>query len=47
VNPSRRSGRSSRAAVTAKTACLPSLRAGEESSKRGNGDFKRGGEKRG
>jgi hypothetical protein len=35
------------AAVAANTAYLPSLRAGEVSSKRGNGDFERGGERRG
>jgi hypothetical protein len=52
VNPCRRSGRSSPAAVTtvvvaASTAYIPSLRAGEESSKRGNGDFELDGERRG
>jgi hypothetical protein len=34
-------------AAVAYTAYLPSLRAGEVSSKRGNGDFERGGERRG
>jgi hypothetical protein len=63
VNPCRRSGRNSPAAVVAavtvtavvfaavaaaaNTAYLPFLRAGEESSKRGNGDFKLGTERRG
>jgi hypothetical protein len=45
VNPCRRSGQSIPATVAAvtvatNTAYLPSLRVGEESSKRGNGDFK-------
>jgi hypothetical protein len=35
------------AAVAANTTYLPSLRAGEVRSKRGNGDFERGGERRG
>jgi hypothetical protein len=52
VNPCRRSGRSSPAAIAtviiaASTAYLPFLRAGEESSKRGNGDFELDGERRG
>jgi hypothetical protein len=55
VNPCRRSGQSSPAsvaavaaiAIAANTAYLPSLRAGEESSKRGNGDFELGYERRG
>jgi hypothetical protein len=34
-------------AVTANTGYLPSLGAGEVSSKRGNGNFERGGERRG
>jgi hypothetical protein len=34
-------------AVAANTAYLPSFRVGEVRSKRGNGDFERGGERRG